>query len=83
MSKYTNFNIHDMQDSGHTLYTVNFHENQYQCIIIKPFVDNNDNFEEYGGFNPPTSLDTHLYELVKNKINDPYKQCILHENIPI
>ena len=32
MSTYTNFSIHDMQDSGHTLYTVNFHENQYQCI---------------------------------------------------
>ena len=32
MSTYTNFNIHDMQDSEHTLYTVNLPENQYQCI---------------------------------------------------
>ena len=32
MSTYINFNIHDMQDSEHTLYTVNFHENQYQYI---------------------------------------------------
>ena len=32
--KFQHTTVHDMQDSEHTLYTVNLPENQYQCIPV-------------------------------------------------